>query len=178
MVEMGKGVFSKFIEKIALSYIAKELSKQKKAFVNTGSAKTVAVLFEYDDFTDLETLRYINKEFNKINIVFFQIINDKKIQPLYNKSLAIRKNQFNFFYKPKQNTEFHHSIKKEFDILFDLTSHQSLLTYCTAAYIKARMKVCRFKKNNSFYSLMIKLNEKQKSEELVYQSISYLNKFC
>ena len=85
------------------------------------------------------------------------------------------KKDLNWYYKP-QNNYIKNFVKKEYDILINLSDSTCIpIKYLVASSI-ARFKVGKFEKDYDIYDLMIKLDKKEDTiEKLISEIAKYLN---
>ena len=154
-------------------------NKRLKEVSNLEKAKSIGILYNatnqeqiikivpfvkyfFELRKDVKALGYVNKKrldnchIPKLNYDFF-----------YQKDL-------NWYYKP-QNYIIDNFIKKEYDILINLSDSSCIpIKYLVASSV-ARFKIGRFEEGYEIYDLMIKLEKEKEKERLMEEIKHYLN---
>ena len=175
-------MFEKFKLNIGNKVFKKELigNSRKRMAVNLDNAKSIGILF--DATTDLHM-----KKIKPIVDYFFELKKDVKAVGFVNSKkyldCHIPRLQYDFFnrsdlnwhYKP-QNDYIKNFIKKDYDILINLSDSSCVpLKYLVASSL-ARFKVGKYEEGFDIYDLMIKLDKKtDTTENLIVEVIKYLN---
>ncbi len=168
-------------QKIGQWVFLRELKSNKrlKEVSNLEKAKSVGILY---DATNIEQIRKIEpfvkyffdlrKEVKALGYVNMKSLDNCHI-PRLNYDFFYKKD-LNWYYKP-QNYIIDNFIKKEYDILINLSDSSCIpIKYLVASSI-AHFKIGQFEEGYEIYDLMIKLNRKKRQERLMEEIKHYLN---
>ena len=168
-------------QKIGQWVFLRELKSNKrlKEVSNLEKAKSVGILY---DATNIEQIRKIEpfvkyffdlrKEVKALGYVNKKSLDNCHI-PRLNYDFFYKKD-LNWYYKP-QNYIIDNFIKKEYDILINLSDSSCIpIKYLVASSI-AHFKIGQFEEGYEIYDLMIKLNRKKRQERLMEEIKHYLN---
>jgi len=154
-------------------------NKRLKEVSNLEKAKSIGILY---DATNQEQIIKI-EPFVKY---FFELRKDVKRLGYVNKkrldNCHIPKLNYDFFYQKdlnwyykQQNYIIDNFIKKEYDILINLSDSSCIpIKYLVASSV-ARFKIGRFEEGYEIYDLMIKLENEKGKERLMEEIKHYLN---
>ena len=142
-------------------------NKRKKVIYNLEDAKSIGILFEATTKQDIRRVKPLVDYFFglKKDVKAFGFVNDKGYQECHIPKLQydfFNKKDLNWYYKP-QNSYVKNFIKKEYDILINLSDSSCIpIKYLVASSI-AKFKVGKHEEGYDIYDLMIKLDKKEDS---------------
>ena len=155
-------------------------NKRKKVIYNLEDAKSIGILFEATTKQDIRRVKPLVDYFFglKKDVKAFGFVNDKGYQECHIPKLQydfFNKKDLNWYYKP-QNSYVKNFIKKEYDILINLSDSSCIpIKYLVASSI-AKFKVGKHEEGYDIYDLMIKLDKKEDSiSKLISEIAKYLN---
>ena len=155
-------------------------NKRHKSVCNLEDAKSIGILFEATTKEQITQVKPLVDYFFKLkkDVKAFGFVNSKNYDECHVPRLQydfFNKKDLNWYYKP-QNNYVKNFIKKEYDILINLSDSRCIpLKYLVASSV-ARFKVGRFEKDYDIYDLMIKLDKQEYSmKKLISEIAKYLN---
>ena len=154
-------------------------NKRLKEVSNLEKAKSIGILYEATNVKQIKKIEPFVKYFFdlKKNVKALGYVNKKRLDnchiPKLNYDFFYLKD-LNWYYKP-QNYIIENFVKKEYDILINLSDSNCIPIKYLVASSLAHFKVGQFEDGYEIYDLMIKL-EKEKGEERLMEEIKhYLN---
>jgi len=155
-------------------------NKRHKSVYNLEDAKSIGILFDATTKEKVREIKPLVDYFFKLkkDVKAFGYVNSKQFEECHIPRLQydfFNKKDLNWYYKP-QNNYIKNFVKKEYDILINLSDSTCIpLKYLVASSI-ARFKVGKFEKDYDIYDLMIKLDKKEDTmEKLISEIAKYLN---
>ena len=155
-------------------------NKRHKSVCNLEDAKSIGILFEATTKEEIKEIKPLVEYFFKLkkDVKAFGFVNSTQYDECHIPKLQydfFNKKDLNWYYKP-QNDYVKNFIKKEYDILINLSDSSCIpIKYLVASSI-ARFKVGKFEKDYDIYDLMIKLGKKEDTmEKLISEIAKYLN---
>ena len=174
-------MFRKLRIKIGRYYYKKEQSRSSRQcrMTNLKEAKRIGILYTLDDVPDYDRvsafvsrLQGDHKEVKALGFVKNKILVQRFLPKLSYDFFSTR--DLTWFYKPvhRQVKDF---IEKEFDLLIDLSLHDSFPLKYISGLSNALCRVGRFSEQNAeYYDLMIDLKPTMTSEDYLGQVQHYL----
>lgn len=174
-------MFGKIRKKIGQYYFKKEnaLVEHHCQMTNLQDAKKIGILYTVNDVPDYEWVsNFVSElqgEHKEVKALGF--VKNKNLVQRFLPKLSFdffSKRDLTWFYKPihKQVRDF---IEKEFDILIDLSLHDSFPLKYIAGLSNALLRVGKFSEENTeYYDLMIDLNPSMTSDDYLGQIQHYL----
>lgn len=158
----------------------KELThnKRTKSVCNLASAKSVGILYEATNIEQIKKIEPFVKYFFdlKKDVKALGFVNKKKLAdchiPKLNYDFFYRKD-LNWYYKP-QNYIINNFVKKEYDILINLSDSRCIpIKYLVASSV-AHFKIGQFEEAYQIYDLMINMKKEKNTDMLMQEIINYL----
>ena len=174
-----------FIEDIKHKFgrwvLQKELksNKRTKAVSNLENAKSIGILYEATDAAQIKKIEPFVKYFFELkkDVKALGYVNKKKLDnhhiPKLNYDFFYLKD-LNWYYKP-QNYIINNFVKKEYDILINLSDSNCIPIKYLVASSLAHFKIGKFEDGFEIYDLMIKLDKDKGKERLMEEIKHYLN---
>ncbi|MBL7139072.1 MAG: hypothetical protein ISS17_09890 [Bacteroidales bacterium] len=152
---------------------------RNRSMINLSGAKTIGILyplFAIPDYKQVEAfvseLQQQHKEVKALGYLQYKELISRFLPKLAYDFFS--QQQVNWYYKPV-NKKVHDFIRRDFDLLIDLTMEEHLPLKFIAGLSRARCKVGRFSEENAkFYDLMIKIDPPQRLQEFISQVRHYL----
>ena len=156
-------------------------NKRHRSVCNLEEAKSIGILFEGTTKEQILEIKPLVEYFFKLrkDVKAFGYVNSKQYDECHIPKLQydfFNKKDLNWYYKP-QNDYLLNFVKKEYDILINLSDSTCIpIKYLVASSV-ARFKVGKFEQDYEIYDLMIKLNEKEgdSMQTLISEISKYLN---
>lgn len=174
------GIILKIKEKIGSIVLKnKTKSNRKRGVYNFETAKKVGLILNANNQATYETAREFMKYIQKFgaNAASIGFVDSQEVLNFYSRQIGMdyfSKKNLNWYGKPK-NPKVLDFIQMDFDILIDL----SLKDYFPIQYIvaasNAKFKIGRFKKDKSYYDLMIDISENNSLDFYIEQIKHYLS---
>ncbi len=168
-------------EKIGYFMLRRKLKtgKRKKEVINLEEAKKVGIVFNATDEIVFELIKKFSKSLVSKGIEVYSIgfvDQDKLIDHyLYRKGfIFFTKKQINWYMKPV-NEEIESFIRKEFDILIDLTLQENFPLKYIVALSKAKFKVGRLIEGDYIHDMMIDINKEIKIQKEIRMEVNSNN---
>ena len=167
--------------KIGQWVFQRELKQNKriKSVCNLNDAKSIGILFEATTKEQIDQVKPLVDYFFglKKNVKAFGYVNSKKFEECHIPKLQydfFNLKDLNWYYKP-QNDYINNFIKKEHDILINLSDSKCIpIKYLVASSV-ARFKVGKHDDGYEIYDLMINLNKKEDNmKKLISEIAKYL----
>tara|TARA_B100001287_G_scaffold242447_1_gene217891 strand:+ start:132 stop:683 length:552 start_codon:yes stop_codon:yes gene_type:complete len=156
-----------------------KLNKRKKSVSNLEDAKSIGILFEATTKEQILEVKPLIDYFFKLrkDVKAFGYVNSKKFDECHIPKLQydfFNLKDLNWYYKP-QNDYILNFVKKEYDILINLSDSNCIpLKYLVASSL-ARFKVGKHEEGYEIYDLMIKLDKKDDNmKKLISEIAKYL----
>ena len=156
-----------------------KLNKRKKSVSNLDDAKSIGILFEATSKEQILEVKPLVDYFFKLrkDVKAFGYVNSKKFDECHIPKLQydfFNLKDLNWYYKP-QNDYILNFVKKEYDILINLSDSNCIpLKYLVASSL-ARFKVGKHEEGYEIYDLMIKLDKKEDNmKKLISEIAKYL----
>ncbi len=156
-----------------------KLNKRKKSVSNLDDAKSIGILFEATSKEQILEVKPLVDYFFKLrkDVKAFGYVNSKKFDECHIPKLQydfFNLKDLNWYYKP-QNDYILNFVKKEYDILINLSDSNCIpLKYLVASSL-ARFKVGKHEEGYEIYDLMIKLDKKDDNmKKLISEIAKYL----
>ena len=155
------------------------LNKRFKTVSNLETAKTIGILYDATSEDQIKKIAPFVKYFFELKkeVKALGFVNKKKLDdchiPKLNYDFFYTKD-LNWFYKP-QNYIIDNFIKKEYDILINLSDKNCIPTKYLVANSLAHFKIGQYEEGYEIYDLMIKLDKKYGKERLMEEIKHYLN---
>ena len=173
-LENIKHKIGKFVFQRDLKY-----NKRKKSVCNLQDARSIGLLFDAPTKKQIQEVKPMVDYFFglKKDVKAFGYVNSNKYEECHIPKLQydyFNKRDLNWYYKP-QNDYVKNFLKKEYDILINLSDSKCIpLKYLVASSV-ARYKVGKFEDGYEIYDLMIKLDDKENSmQKLISEIEKYL----
>lgn len=168
--KIGKWVFQRELKQ----------NKRIKSVCNLDDAKSIGILFEATTKEQINEMKPLVDYFFRMkkDVKAFGYVNSKKYEECHIPKLQydfFNVKDLNWYYKP-QNDYIRNFLKKEYDILINLSDSKCIpIKYLVASSV-ARFKVGKHEDGYEIYDLMIKLGEKEDTmEKLISEIAKYLN---
>ena len=174
-----------FIEKIKHRFgrwvFQKELrtNKRIKSVSNLENAKSIGILYEATDAEQIKKIEPFVKYFFELkkDVKALGYVNKKRLDnchiPKLNYDFFYLKD-LNWYYKP-QNYIITNFVRKEYDILINLSDSSCIPIKYLVASSMAHFKIGQFEDGFEIYDLMIKLKKDKGKERLMEEIKHYLN---
>lgn len=154
-------------------------NKRKKSVCNLNDAKSIGILFDATTKEQIEQMKPLVDYFFSLkkDVKAFGYVNSKKYEECHIPKLQydfFNLKDLNWYYKP-QNDYIKNFIKKEYDILINLSDSKCIpIKYLVASSV-ARFKVGKHEDGYEIYDLMISLNKKEDNmKNLISEIAKYL----
>ena len=154
-------------------------NKRLKEVSNLEKAKSIGILYNATNQEQIIKIEPFVKYFFELrkDVKALGYVNKKRLDnchiPKLNYDFFYQKD-LNWYYKP-QNYIIDNFIKKEYDILINLSDSSCIpIKYLVASSV-ARFKIGRFEEGYEIYDLMIKLENEKGKERLMEEIKHYLN---
>ena len=167
--KFGKWVFQKELKS----------NQRRKAVSNLEKAKSIGILYEATDADQIKKVEPFVKYFFdlKKDVKALGYVNKKTLDnfhvPKLNYDFFYLKD-LNWYYKP-QNYIIDNFVKKEYDILINLSDSNCIPIKYLVASSLAHFKIGQFEEGFEIYDLMIKLDKDKGKERLMEEIKHYLN---
>jgi hypothetical protein len=154
-------------------------NKRTKAVSNLQNAKSIGILYEATDAAQIKKIEPFVKYFFELkkDVKALGYVNKKKLDnhhiPKLNYDFFYLKD-LNWYYKP-QNYIINNFVKKEYDILINLSDSNCIPIKYLVASSLAHFKIGQFEDGFEIYDLMIKLDKEKSKERLMEEIKHYLN---
>ncbi|OUV69696.1 MAG: hypothetical protein CBC83_09785 [Flavobacteriales bacterium TMED123] len=154
-------------------------NKRTKAVSNLENAKSIGILYEATDAVQIKKIEPFVKYFFELkkDVKALGYVNKKKLDnhhiPKLNYDFFYLKD-LNWYYKP-QNYIISNFVKKEYDILINLSDSNCIPIKYLVASSLAHFKIGQFEDGFEIYDLMIKLDKEKSKERLMEEIKHYLN---
>jgi len=155
-------------------------NKRRKVVFNLEKAKSIGILYEATTKEDIKQVKPLIDYFFGLrkDVKAFGFVNDKEYQDCHIPKLQydfFNLKDLNWYYKP-QNDYIKNFVKKEYDILINLSNSDCIpIKYLVASSI-ANFKVGKHEEGYDIYDLMIKLDKKEDTmQKLMSEIARYLN---
>ena len=152
---------------------------RKKKLTNLNEAKSITIVYNVTSQTTFRTVKTLVKDLStkQRQVMALGFINRKSI-PNYcvaaNSGYYFNLRDLNWYGGPK-NDYLKEFIRKEFDILIDLTMEDVYILKYITGLSKAKLKVGRYsKKHENYFDLMINLKESSTMEDFIEHVLHYL----
>ncbi|MBN2174605.1 MAG: hypothetical protein JW731_10760 [Bacteroidales bacterium] len=152
---------------------------RNKRLINLNDAKSVVIVYNVINQDLFTQIKLLVKELTTRNrqVMALGFVNRNSI-PNYcvaaNSGYYFDLKDLNWFGAPK-NDYIKEFIKKEFDILIDLTLEDNFVTQFIAGLSRSKFKVGRYSPNHEqYYDLMIDIKKNSTIEEFIENVIHYL----
>ena len=170
-----------FKHKIGRWVFQKDLrtNKRLKEVSNLEKAKSIGILYEATNAEQIKKIEPFVKYFFALrkDVKALGYVNKTKLDdchiPRLNYDFFYKKD-LNWYYKP-QNYIIDNFIKKEYDILINLSDSSCIPIKYLVASSMARFKIGQFEEGYEIYDLMIKLDKEEGLERLMEEIKHYLN---
>ena len=167
--------------RIAYSVLNNKVRKQsrKKGTFNLDSAKTVGIIINARNKDFFQTVQQFVSFLKSKHIDVWSLgyTDSQDVIEAYAYQIGMNhftKKNLNWYYKPKGNN-IDQFIRKEFDILIDLSLIEFFPIHYLIGMSKAKMKIGRYIENNLYYDLMIDIDKNNNLEFLIEQIKHYLS---
>ena len=154
-------------------------NKRVKEVCNLKSAKSIGILYDASSEEQIKIVRpFVSFFFNlKKDVKALGFVNSKELSYCHVPKLQydfFYKKDLNWYYKP-QNYIIDNFIKKEHDILINLTDSSVIpIKYLVASSI-AHFKIGIYEENYEIYDLMISLTDDRSIQKLMDEIKHYIN---
>ncbi|MEE2699969.1 MAG: hypothetical protein VYD71_01220 [Bacteroidota bacterium] len=154
-------------------------NKRTKAVSNLENAKSIGILYEATNANQVKKIEPFVKYFFELkkDVKALGYVNKKRLDnchiPKLNYDFFYLKD-LNWYYKP-QNYIINNFVKKEYDILINLSDSNCIPIKYLVASSLAHFKIGRFEEGYEIYDLMIKLGKEKREERLMEEIKHYLN---
>ena len=156
-----------------------KLNKRKKSVSNLDDAKSIGILFEATSKEQILEVKPLVDYFFKLrkDVKAFGYVNSKKFDECHIPKLQydfFNLKDLNWYYKP-QNDYILNFVKKEYDILINLSDSNCIPLKYLVASSPVRFKVGKHEEGYEIYDLMIKLDKKDDNmKKLISEIAKYL----
>lgn len=153
---------------------------RSKSISNLEEARSIGILFEGTTKEQIDTVKPLVDYFFglKKDVKALGFINSKKTSNFHTPRLQydfFNVKDLNWYYKP-QNYIIKNFVRKEYDILINLSDSSCIPIKYLVASSLARFKVGKFEEGYDIYDLMIKLDDKEDTiKNLISEIAKYLN---
>jgi hypothetical protein len=156
-----------------------KLNKRIKSVSNLDDSQSIGILFDATTKEQIKEIKPLVDYFfgMKKEVKAFGYVNSKNFDECHIPKLQydfFNLKDLNWYYKP-QNDYIKNFVKKEYDILINLSDSNCIpIKYLVASSV-ARFKVGKFEEGYDIYDLMIKLDKKEDSmARLISEIAKYL----
>ena len=154
-------------------------NKRHKSVYNLKDAKSIGILFEATTKEQVKEVKPLVDYFFKLkkDVKAFGFVNSKRYEECHIPKLQydfFNKKDLNWYYKP-QNYIIENFVKKEYDILINLSNSDCIPIKYLVASSLAHFKIGQFEEGYEIYDLMIKLDKEKGKERLMEEIKHYLN---
>ena len=167
--KVGKWVFKRELK----------INKRRKEVCNLESAKTIGILYDASSEEQINLVRpFVSFFFDlKKDVKALGFVNAKELSYCHVPKLQydfFYKKDLNWYYKP-QNYIIDNFIKKEHDILINLTDSSVIPIKYLVASSLAHFKIGIYEENYQIYDLMISLTDDRSQQKLMDEIKHYIN---
>jgi hypothetical protein len=167
--KVGKWVFKRELK----------INKRRKEVCNLESAKSIGILYDASSEEQINLVRpFVSFFFDlKKDVKALGFVNAKELSYCHVPKLQydfFYKKDLNWYYKP-QNYIIDNFIKKEHDILINLTDSSVIPIKYLVASSLAHFKIGIYEENYEIYDLMISLTDDRSQQKLMYEIKHYIN---
>ncbi|MBN2274433.1 MAG: hypothetical protein JXR41_02900 [Bacteroidales bacterium] len=162
--------------KIGVRILEKKSGNQKRivTICNIQHAKSIGLIYNATEFVSFEIIKDFAKKLSQhSNVSILGYVNSKKLidHYLYRKGFDFfSRNDLNWYYKPvSEVTDVF--VKKEFDILIDLSLEKYYPIQYIVALSPAKFKVGIFSQNEKHLDLMIDIEKENEQMKKVHEEI-------
>ena len=166
---LGKWVFKRELK----------INKRRKEVCNLESAKSIGILYDASSEEQINLVRpFVSFFFDlKKDVKALGFVNAKELSYCHVPKLQydfFYKKDLNWYYKP-QNYIIDNFIKKEHDILINLTDSSVIPIKYLVASSLAHFKIGIYEENYQIYDLMISLTDDRSQQKLMNEIKHYIN---
>jgi len=167
--KVGKWVFKRELK----------INKRRKEVCNLESAKSIGILYDASSEEQINLVRpFVSFFFDlKKDVKALGFVNAKELSYCHVPKLQydfFYKKDLNWYYKP-QNYIIDNFIKKEHDILINLTDSSVIPIKYLVASSLAHFKIGIYEENYQIYDLMISLTNDRSQQKLMDEIKHYIN---
>jgi len=167
--KVGKWVFKRELK----------INKRRKEICNLESAKSIGILYDASSEEQINLVRpFVSFFFDlKKDVKALGFVNAKELSYCHVPKLQydfFYKKDLNWYYKP-QNYIIDNFIKKEHDILINLTDSSVIPIKYLVASSLAHFKIGIYEENYQIYDLMISLTDDRSQQKLMDEIKHYIN---
>jgi hypothetical protein len=167
--KVGKWVFKRELK----------INKRRKEVCNLESAKSIGILYDASSEEQINLVRpFVSFFFDlKKDVKALGFVNAKELSYCHVPKLQydfFYKKDLNWYYKP-QNYIIDNFIKKEHDILINLTDSSVIPIKYLVASSLAHFKIGIYEENYEIYDLMISLTDDRSQQKLMDEIKHYIN---
>ena len=167
--KVGKWVFKRELK----------INKRRKEVCNLESAKSIGILYDASSEEQINLVRpFVSFFFDlKKDVKALGFVNAKELSYCHVPKLQydfFYKKDLNWYYKP-QNYIIDNFIKKEHDILINLTDSSFIPIKYLVASSLAHFKIGIYEENYQIYDLMISLTDDRSQQKLMDEIKHYIN---
>ena len=167
--KVGKWVFKRELK----------INKRRKEVCNLESAKSIGILYDASSEEQINLVRpFVSFFFDlKKDVKALGFVNAKELSYCHVPKLQydfFYKKDLNWYYKP-QNYIIDNFIKKEHDILINLTDSSVIPIKYLVASSLAHFKIGIYEENYQIYDLMISLTDDRSQQKLMDEIKHYIN---
>ncbi|MAB94540.1 MAG: hypothetical protein P8P82_03535 [Flavobacteriales bacterium] len=167
--KVGKWVFKRELK----------INKRRKEVCNLESAKSIGILYDASSEEQINLVRpFVSFFFDlKKDVKALGFVNAKELSYCHVPKLQydfFYKKDLNWYYKP-QNYIIDNFIKKEHDILINLTDSSVIPIKYLVASSLAHFKIGIYEENYEIYDLMISLTDDRSQQKLMNEIKHYIN---
>ena len=154
-------------------------NKRLKEVSSLEAAESIGILYEATDSEQIKKIEPFVKYFFELkkDVKALGYVNQKRLNnchiPKLNYDFFYLKD-LNWYYKP-QNYIIENFVKKEYDILINLSDSNCIPIKYLVANSLAHFKIGQFEEGYEIYDLMIKLDKERGTERLMEEIKHYLN---
>ena len=155
------------------------INKRLKEVISLEKAKSIGILYDATNTEQIKRIEPFVKYFFELKkeVKALGYVNKKKLDdchiPKLNYDFFYLKD-LNWYYKP-QNYIIENFIKKEYNILINLSDSNCIPIKYLVASSLAHFKIGQFEEGYEIYDLMIKLDKEKGKERLMEEIKHYLN---
>ncbi len=175
------GIIDKIKEHSGEFFLRQKLNtvSRSKKLINLNEAKTIAIVYNVTSQTAFRTVKTMVKDLTtkQRQVMALGFINRKSI-PNYcvaaNSGYYFNLRDLNWYGGPK-NDYLKEFIRKEFDILIDLTMEDVFILKYITRLSRSKLKVGKYSKlHEKYFDLMIKVDKSASMEDLIEHILHYL----